>query len=295
MIRFLSDKRVVHWPRAIWLPILRGIVARVRPSKVKPIYDSIWLDEGSPLTVYTQRQAGLLADAFLEYEVKYAMTATEPTISEALDEFDQLGVTDLTIIPLYPQFAPSTVASVTDQVFDYYRNATRIPNLKVITEFPTEPSYISWYANALKAQIDSAQRPFDKIVFSLHGVPVHPAQNPVYYREQCEQTVTAIMGHPSLKDCGIPSLLTFQSRFGPGEWLTPATIDTMGELPSQGVKSVLVCTPGFVADCIETIDEIEVLNRREFTKAGGQYFVYQRPINDDPVIVEMVRNLLNEF
>lgn len=288
---FLSDKRVVSWPRLLWLPILHGIVTKIRPKKVKPLYESIWMPEGSPLTVHTKTQQRMLAAAFPNVEVRYAMAYSAPRIAEVLDEFEALGVNKIHLVPLYPQYAPSTVAAITDQVFHYYRKARRVPNLHIYTEYPVEANYIEWYARKLSEKIAESSGGFDRIVFSFHGVPQLKVQHPDYYRRQCLHTAEAIMAHELLADCKIEPLVSFQSKFGPGAWLEPATIDQMAQLPGEGVKSILVCTPGFVCDCIETLDEINVLNRETFVESGGKVFEYLNPMNTDQVIVDLVSNL----
>ncbi|MFP7706502.1 ferrochelatase [Trueperella sp. LYQ141] len=289
---FLADHRVVHWPRWLWLPVLHGIVRRVRPRKVKPIYKSIWMGDQSPLVHYTQAQHAQLAEALPQVNVKYAMAYTAPRIAETLREFEREGVEDLTIIPLYPQYAPSTVAAITDQVFRHYLRATRIPNLRIISQFTCQKHYINWHAQALRERIDRLESRPDRIVFSFHGVPRHPRHEPEYYRTQCMETFDAICHHRAISELNIPGVLTYQSKFGPGEWIGPATIDEMARLPQEeAVRSVLVCTPGFLADCIETLDEIDVLNREAFLNAGGTDFSYLNPMNDDPAVTAMLLDL----
>ncbi len=340
---FLSDRRVVHWPRWLWLPILHGIVRRVRPGKIKPVYESIWMGDKAPLVHYTLAQHRGLEQALPSVSVKYAMAYTKPSIDQALGEFDAEGVTDVTVISLYPQYAPSTVAAITDQVFRHYSKAKRVPNLHIISDFPTHPIYIDWYARNIADEITSRrlasgvnpslhtrdvsasgvladddhahtgnpgaaaihtcpspgasagnreQAPIDRVVFSFHGVPNHELHQPDLYRRQCLSTVDAILNHPAMATLDVDHQVTFQSKFGPGEWIGPATIDEMARIPGEdGVKSVLVCTPGFIADCIETLDEIDVLNRQAFMDAGGQSFTYLNPMNDAPAVTELLVDL----
>lgn len=292
---FLSDRRVVHWPRAAWLPILHLIVKRVRPRKIKPVYEKIWHRDMSPLVFYTRAQHRNLQVALPDVNVKYAMAYTEPRISQMLSEFEREGVKDLTVLALYPQYAPSTGASIADQVCRHYLKSTRIPNFRFISEFPTQEHYVAWHAQALSARIDELEHRPDRLVFSFHGVPEHPLHEPHYYRSQCEQTFSAICNHPALVEKAIPAVMTFQSKFGPGRWIGPATIDEMARLPREdNVRSILVCTPGFVADCIETLDEIDILNREEFLAAGGKHFSYLNPMNDSDAVTEMIVSMFND-
>ncbi|WP_353066435.1 ferrochelatase [Arcanobacterium hippocoleae] len=268
---FLSDRAVVDFPRWLWKPILNHIVLRVRPEKVAPTYREIWMNEGSPLEVYTKAQCELLAAALPDIEVKYAMTYTEPSISAAISEFT---AEEVIIIPLYPQYAPSTVADIYRQV-EILQAQKDAPRLKIVPQWPDFAPYIAWYRSEIAAAI-AAERP-DRIVFSYHGVPQRKVHHPESYKAQCMQTTAAIMRDFS----EVPYEISFQSKFGPGKWLAPATIERMAELPGAGVENILLITPGFLVDCIETIDELDVLNQEVFKKSGGKKYSRLAPLNAD--------------
>lgn len=292
--KFLSDPRVVDFPRPVWLPILHGIVLRVRPKTSGVIYRTIWTDEGSPLTVYTRRQWRMLQDALPDWKVLYAMTYTKPSIASALQKFEDEGVDDVTVMPLYPQTTPSSSGAVVDQVIDFYRVREHYPHLRIVGKWPTQPDYVKWHADKIAARFEDAERPDPQVVMlSYHGVPERKVHKPEGYREECLATSSAIETELKKRGVDVPVLTTFQSKFGPGKWLQPATIDTIADLPKRGVKSVLVASPAFLVDCIETVDELDVLNQNAFKEAGGEHYQRVAPINDDPVIVDIVKDLLD--
>ena len=272
---FLSDRRVVDFHPAIWWPVLHGIVLPLRPGRIAGQYENVWLPEGYPLTVHTIAQRDHLAAELLDVDVRYAMTYTSPSIRQVLTEMD---VDHLTILPLFPQFAPSTVAAVIDQVTAYYRDANRMPHLTIVSSWETSPLFIDWHAQRLRETL--AENEVDRIVFSYHGVPQRAPHAPREYLAQCEATTNAIMTLVG----DIPFENTYQSKFGPGEWLTPATIKRMEQFPSDGVRRIAVCTPGFFADCIETSEELDVLNQRAFLDAGGKKYVRVAPPNSAPIV-----------
>ena len=291
---FLSDTRVIDFPKAVWQPILRGIVLRVRPKKSGELYDMIWTDEGSPLVVYTKRQRDMLAEALPEWNVKYAMTYTKPSIADSLEQMRAEGVTDVTVLPLYPQWAPSSSGAIADQVHEFFHGRVEMPTLRVIGAWPTETAFVNWHAQQIAETIDSQpdRSKAQLVVLSYHGVPNRKVHRPAGYRAECEATSQAIADAIAERGVPIPVMTTFQSKFGPGAWLTPATIDTMASLPSKGVTSVLVATPSFVADCIETLEELDIQNQDAFKASGGSTYARVAPINDDQVFVDVVLNLL---
>lgn len=292
--KFLSDQRVVTWPRPIWLPILHSVVLRNRPHKIAPIYQHIWLPEGSPITVYTQRQASLLAKQLPNVVVRHAFTYSHPTVAQALKEILQAGVTDLTIIPLYPQYAPSTVGTTVDQVTDFFRSSPQLPQLKIVSSWHINPTYIQWYSQKLATYLQ--QNSYDCVVMSYHSLPAAKIHGAKQYKQQCTQTTAAIVHQLQKLPVQIPKILqTYQSKFGVGRWVGPATIDTLAKIPAKGMRKVIIATPGFISDCIETVDEIAVLNRDVFLDNGGQLFTVINPPNDDPAIALMLQEIYEEF
>lgn len=281
---FLSDSAVVDFPRWLWKPILNQIVLRVRPAKIAPQYEHIWLPEGSPLEVYTKSQVVHAQDNLDGIKVGYATTYTQPSIGQAIDDLD---VDDLVLIPLFPHYAPSTVADMIRQATEHCQLPGR-PRLTIAQSWETQPTLISYYQEKIRHALE--HKPVDHIVFSYHGVPQRSVHEPDSYAAQCEATTHAIVS-------GLPDVsweMTFQSKFGPGTWLGPATIDTMAELPDRGIHHVLVVSPGFFCDCIETLDELDVLNQDAFCGAGGREFNRILPPNDDPVTGTIIAEIYRQ-
>lgn len=285
--RFLSDARVIDKPRWMWLPILHGIILQTRPKKSAKLYQEIWREEGSPLLIYTKAQAKHLQELLPDRIVRYAMSYSDPLLGAALEDMIKLGVTDLVIIPLYPQYSVTTTATVFDQAMRYFLQQNKIPSLHMIHAFHEHPRYISWLADHIKQKLDE-QKTIDMILFSYHGIPVSYVHKGDCYPVHCEQTTALVME----KVGDVPYQLTYQSKFGPDEWLTPATDETMKRLPQEGIKHVLVVTPGFVADCLETIEEIEGENKAYFLDHGGESFTYVHPFNDDPALAGILKELV---
>ncbi|WP_461218898.1 ferrochelatase [Lapidilactobacillus salsurivasis] len=286
LARFLSDPRVIKTPRAIWLPILKGVILQKRPAKSAALYQQIWQTAGSPLVIYGREQQRLLQARFPEACVELAMSYSDPLIPDTLTRLLQHGVTDLTVIPLYPQYSGTTVVSIFDEVMGFFRKSDRIIDLRFVHSFFDQPAYLDYFANRIKASL--AQAEYDGLLFSYHGIPVSYVQDGDPYPEECQATTAGIMARVG----DFPYYQTFQSRFGPDEWLTPATDTTLKALPSQGVKKILVVAPGFVADCLETIHEIDIENRAYFLENGGEVFTYLPTFNDDPAFTEVLANIL---
>lgn len=280
---FLSDRRVIEMSRLLWTPILEGIILRVRPKDSAAKYRTVWMEEGSPLMHYTRRQAELLSER-LGLEVRVAMRYGSPSIESVLDELYAAGQRRVLIIPAYPQYSASTVATVNDMVARWIQNHRDQFELRMLRSFPTAPAYIEALAAALEAHWEQVGRPDfeagERVLASFHSIPVamHDAGDP--YRSECEATTAALGERLGIPEGGL--LTTYQSVFGRAEWLTPATIDTVEELGRAGLKRLDVICPGFMADCLETLEEIDQLNRETFVEAGGGEFHYVRWGNDLP-------------
>lgn len=270
LAEFLSDPRVVELPRLVWLPILHGIVLRTRPAKSAKKYAAIWTPEGSPLAVHTQRQAQLLQKIFAERNIKvaYAMRYGEPSIRTGLDRLSACG--DITVLPLYPQFSRSTTESIRDVL---------PPMPRMIESFHDHPAYIAALAAGVQRHW-AAHGKGDKLVMSFHGLPKRAVERGDPYQEQCLATAKILAG--SLRLAPADYLVTFQSRFGAAEWLQPYTEPTLVALAKQGVKRVDVACPGFVSDCLETLEEIGLEARRAFLGAGGKEFHALPCLNEAP-------------
>ena len=281
LAEFLSDQRVVEIPRPLWLLILHGVILRVRPAKSAKKYASIWTVEGSPLKVWTEKQAKLLGGYLGErghaVTVRYAMRYGSPAIATVLDELKAQGATRILILPLYPQFSATTTASVNDAVHHWALRVRTAPELRFVNHYHDDAGYIAALAKRVTDHRQSHGRP-DKLVLSFHGVPRRTLLLGDPYHCECLKTARLLGERLGLgKD---DMLITFQSRLGRAEWLQPYTEPTLIALAQQGVKRVDVMCPGFTSDCLETLEEIDQEAREAFLHAGGKEFHYLPCLND---------------
>lgn len=284
--RFLGDPRVITTPAVIWKPILELMILPRRPKFSARMYQQIWSDEyGSPLAHYTKRQCELLQALASDAVVKYAFSYSEPDIGQVLAEFEAEQVTDLCIIALYPQYSTTTVGSVSDDVMRFYRKRTYVPNLKFVTSFYENEAYLKLVAAKIKQQW--VKKDYDKLIISYHGIPESYVKKGDPYQQQCEATTAKLQALLP----GIEILHTYQSKFGPAKWLEPATDATVKQLPEQGVKKLLLVSPSFVADCLETLFELNIENRAFFKQAGGEVFDVVSCLNDDRDFVQLLFEL----
>ena len=281
LAQFLSDPRVVEIPRAVWMPLLHGVILRTRPRKSAAKYASVWMREGAPLKVWSERQATLLRGYLGERGhpvlVRAAMRYGTPSVASQLDALKAEGATRVLVLPLYPQYAASTTASVIDAVNAWTARARRVPELRFVNQFHDDPLYIEALAARMQAHWMSHGRP-DKLVLSFHGVPLRTLHQGDPYHCQCHKTARLLAQRLSLKPEDY--VVTFQSRFGRARWLEPYTEPTLVALAKSGVKRVDVACPGFVADCLETLEEIAMEARAAFIGAGGREFEYVSCLND---------------
>ena len=266
LAEFLSDPRVVELPRFVWLPILHGIVLRTRPQRSAQKYASIWTAEGSPLAVHTARQAKLLQAALAELQVEYAMRYGEPTIANALARLPA----DTVVLPLYPQYSRATTESVRDAL----PRGTRM-----IESFHDHAAYIGALAATVRRHWASHGRG-EILVMSFHGLPKRSVERGDPYERQCRETGRLLAAALELGEAQWK--LTFQSRFGAAKWLEPYTLPTLVDLARTGVRSVDVVFPGFVSDCLETLEEIGIEARRELREAGGMELRLVPCLNEAP-------------
>jgi ferrochelatase len=292
LAEFLSDPRVVEIPKLVWWFILHGIILRTRPAASAAKYASVWMPEGSPLAVWTQRQAQALGQTLQaaghDVIVRPAMRYGNPSIASVLDALRAEGATRVLVLPLYPQYAAATTASVGDAVMRWAQGARRTPELRFIGEYHAEPGYIEALAQRLQAHWAEHGRA-DKLVLSFHGVPERSLHLGDPYHCQCH--VTARLLAQKLGLAPGQMVVTFQSRFGKAKWLEPYTEPTLVAMAGQGVKRVDVMCPGFVADCLETLEEINQEAREAFLHAGGEQFHYVPCVNDSPVFVQALADL----
>ena len=281
LAEFLGDPRVVEIPRLLWWPILHGVILRVRPAKSAAKYQSIWMPDGSPLKVWTERQAkrllGHLGERGQSVLVRYAMRYGKPSIATVLDEVKAQGATRVLVLSAYPQYSGTTTASVIDAVGDWSATQRAVPELRFVNGYHDDPGYIDALARSVRQHWQANGRA-DKLVMSFHGVPERTRTLGDPYHDECQATGRALAQALGLS--ADQFLLTFQSRFGKAKWLEPYTEPSLIQLAGQGVKSVDLICPGFTSDCIETLEEIDMEARAAFLKAGGERFAYIPCLND---------------
>lgn len=281
---FLSDPRVVEIPRVVWWPLLHGVILNTRPAKSAAKYASIWTPEGSPLAHWTQKQATLLQGYLGERGlrppqllVRHAMRYGNPSIAAVLDELKAANATRVLVLPLYPQYAAATTASVHDAVMAWQLQQRRQPELRFVNHYHDDAGYIGALAQRVRSHWMVEGRG-DKLVMSFHGVPERSLALGDPYHCECQRTARLLAERLGLaKDEWI---VTFQSRFGKAKWLEPYTEPTLVELAHQGTTRVDVFCPGFTSDCLETLEEIGQEAREAFLGAGGRSFSYIPALND---------------
>jgi ferrochelatase len=281
---FLSDPRVIEIPRLAWWPILNLIILNTRPKKSAAKYAQIWTKEGSPLLVHTQKQTKLLQGYLGErtrtpFAVDYAMRYGTPSVKSVIEKLKAQGCDRLLVIPLYPQYAASSTASALDAVFAALEKTRNVPALRAIKHYHDDPGYIAALAQSINDYWMQNGRP-DKLVMSFHGVPRFSLDKGDPYHCECQKTGRLLAEQLGLKPEQFT--LTFQSRFGRAEWLKPYTQATLEELGRKGAGRVDVVCPGFVSDCLETLEEIAMECRVAFLSSGGKAFHYIPCLNERP-------------
>ena len=294
--QFLSDPRVVEIPRAVWLPILHGIILTLRPRKSAAKYAAIWTDKGSPLLHHSVQQSlllrGYLGERGLDVDVRLAMRYGEPSIPRVLAELRAADVDRILLLPMYPQYSASTTATVFDAVSAELARCRNVPELRTVKHFHDHPGYIEALKQSVLAhwaRHGALREAGGRLVMSFHGVPRRTLDLGDPYHCECRKT-----GRLLAESLGLAKdeyVVTFQSRFGKAEWLQPYTAPTLHALGSQGVARVDVICPGFVADCLETLEEINIEGRQEFLAAGGKVFHYIDCLNESPPFIHALADL----
>jgi len=301
--QFLSDPRVVEIPRVIWLIILHGIILRVRPKKSAQLYKSVWTEQGAPLVVISKaQQAKVAAQLTQEYGgnviVDIAMRYGEPSIPSVLQKFQQQGVDNLVVLPLYPQYAGPTTASTFDAVSSELQKWRYVPSLHFINSYHSNSHYIKALANTISEHLNKYGKP-DKLVLSYHGMPelFHQWGDPYY--DFCQITTDLLkqelLSRSLGKELNLTEecfVMTFQSRFGKAKWLQPYTDEVLENLAKEGHNHVAIISPAFSADCLETLEELEHENRDVFKQAGGEHYHYIAALNDRDDHIEALVNIL---
>lgn len=274
----LGDPRVVELPRWLWLPILHGIILRVRPRASAKKYAAIWTPQGSPLAVYSEGlRAGVEQALHGEMPVALAMLYTGgATVRAAIDSLRAAGAGQIVVVPMFPQYCAATSGAVFDQVSAALRAMRHVPSLRFISDYHDHPAYLDALANSVRDH-RREQGGAQHLLMSFHGIPERYVTRGDPYRAQCERTASLVASRLGL---GAGDwTLSFQSRFGADRWLQPYTIETVAALAKRGVRRLCVMCPGFAADCLETLEEIGLENRDAFLAAGGEHYQYIPALN----------------
>ncbi len=286
---FLSDRRVVEISPALWKPILHGIILRTRPAKSAHAYAQVWREDGSPLAAITRLQAAALKDAFgPRVIVDHAMRYGRPAIAERLAALKAAGCERILIAPLYPQYCAATTATANDKAFEALAGMRWQPAIRTLPPYYDDPAYIDALAASVTASIAALDFAPDAIMASFHGMPRRTLELGDPYHCHCRKTARLLQ-----EALGRELIVAFQSRFGRAKWLEPATDATLAALPARGVKRLAVVTPGFSADCVETLEEIAIRGRETFLAAGGTHFASLPCLNDSAIGIEMLRSVIN--
>jgi ferrochelatase len=292
---FLSDPRVIEDQGLLWKLILNGIILRVRPGRKARDYQKIWNTEKneSPLKTITRSQAEKLAEAIADHDhvvVDWAMRYGNPSIGSRIEALTAQGCDRLLVVPLYPQYSAATSATVCDEVFRVLSEKRAQPTLRVTPPYYDDPDYIEALAVSINAHLATLSFKPELIVASFHGMPQKYVDQGDPYQAQCVATTEALRKRLGLDASKL--LLTFQSRFGNDEWLQPYTDKTIEKLAKDGVKRIAVVTPGFAADCLETLEEIAQENAEIFTHNGGEQFSAIPCLNDSEPGMDVIRQLV---
>ena len=288
---FLSDRRVIEVNPFVWKIILNLFILTFRPSKTAKAYKEIWMKDKnmSPLRHYTIMQSQKLSEKLNNKNkiVEYAMRYGSPSIRSKIDELKDKGCENLVILPLYPQYAAATTATVCDEVYKTLMQMRWQPSLQIIPHYESEPLYIKALAKSIQKKLSKINWKPDLILASYHGIPKKYFDKGDPYQCYCQKTSRLL----SESYTDIKIMTTFQSRFGPQEWLQPYTDKTLESLPNEGVKNLLVICPGFSSDCVETLEEISIQGKESFLNSGGENFDTVPCLNDNDDHINLLEQL----
>ena len=289
---FLSDKRVIEVNPVIWQIILNFFILNFRPSKTAKAYKEIWMKDKnmSPLLYYTKKQSEKISNSISKENIiiDFAMRYGNPSIKSKIHKLHKMGCESLVILPLYPQYAAATTATVCDEVYRTLMKMRWQPSLKIIPHYESNSLYIEALVNSIKKKLNEINWKPDLIITSYHGIPKKYFDKGDPYHCYCHKTTRLI----SEKFTSIKIKTTFQSRFGPQEWLQPYTDETLENLPKEGVKNVLTICPGFASDCVETLEEILIQGKESFISAGGENFDMVPCLNDNDDHILLLKSLI---
>ncbi len=294
LAEFLSDPRVIEVPKLLWWFALHGLILRTRPKRSAKLYKKVWTDEGSPLLSISKKQSKgiqtLLDEQFSgNVKIELAMRYGNPSIESGLEKLLAANVRRLLIFPLYPQYSATTTASTFDAVADQLKQWRWLPEMRMINHYHDDDGYITAITNSVEQHWQNNSKA-EKLLFSFHGLPKDYADAGDPYFDECHETARLVAKKLNLNK--EEWLITFQSRFGPREWLKPYTDKTLKSLATEGIKSVNVVCPGFSADCLETLEEINIQNRNFFIEAGGETFSYIPALNDSDEHIDALSTII---
>lgn len=297
LAEFLWDERVIDISRPLWWLILHGVILRIRPAKVAKAYASVWQEGGSPLLVIGRRQEQALkthlAERFgEEIPVELAMTYGTPSIEQAGLRLRDAGVERILVLPMYPQFSRATTAAVFDRLARALKYCPHLPELRFVRDYHDHPAYITALANSVREHWQRNDGERGRLLLSFHGIPKRYAEAGDPYSRHCETTSRLVAEELELGENDWK--MTYQSRFGREEWLKPYTDHTLKAWGQQGVEHVDVISPAFAADCLETLEELDVENREYFTQAGGKTYRYIPALNDRDEHIELFAQLIEQ-
>ena len=292
---FLSDRRVIEVNPFVWQIILNLFILTFRPSKTAKAYKEIWMQKEnmSPLRYYTLMQAKKLREKFDNNKIiiDYAMRYGNPSIKSIMTNLHKKGCEKIIVLPLYPQYAAPTTATVCDEVYRTLLKMRWQPSLQIVPHYESEPLYIDALVNSINKKVTELNWKPDLIIASYHGIPKKYFEKGDPYHCYCQKTSRLM----SEKYKEIPIKTTFQSRFGPQEWLQPYTDKTLENLPKEGKKNILVICPGFSSDCVETLEEIAIQGKESFMKSGGKNFDVIPCLNDNDDHINLIKKLISNF
>lgn len=288
LAEFLSDPRVIEIPRAIWKPILHGIILRSRPAKSAHAYQQVWTEDGSPLAAITRRQSDKLqqrlgGDVLVDWAMRYGA----PAIPKGVERLKEAGCQRILVAPLYPQYCAATTATANDVAFATLAGMRWQPALRTLPPYHDADDYIDALKRDLERQIAALDFTPERLLLSYHGMPERTLRKGDPYHCHCRKTARLLGERLS-----IPTDTSFQSRFGRDKWLEPATDEVLKAYPARGVTKIAIAAPGFSADCLETVEELGIRGKEEFTEAGGTHFARLDCLNDGEIGMDMLEAII---
>jgi ferrochelatase len=286
LAQFLSDRRVIDYPRWLWLPVLYGVILRIRPRRSAEAYRKVWTARGSPLQTYSRDLTDALAQRCGSLRVELAMTYGKPAIDAVVDRLLQEDVRRILVLPLFPQYSATSTGAAFDALFTALQRLRNVPEIRTVADYHATPGYIDALVGSVR-DYWSAYGKAPRLLLSFHGIPERYVRLGDPYHRQCTATAAALRKALDLDEHSL--LVSFQSRVGRERWLGPYTDEMLRQLPAQGVRHLQVLCPGFAVDCLETLEEIAIRGHEQFIGAGGERLEYIPALNASPTHVLMLQ------